>query len=60
MTNILGLVIPEMTQDKKQAIDDLIQNRERLRKEKQFEEADKITKLRKIKKISVKKLGESN
>ena len=42
MTNILGLVIPEMTQDKKQAIDDLIQNRERLRKEKQFEEADKI------------------
>ncbi|MBC8502247.1 MAG: cysteine--tRNA ligase [Nitrosopumilus sp.] len=42
MTNILGLVIPEMTQEKKQAIDDLIQNRERLRKEKQFEEADKI------------------
>ena len=42
MTNILGLVIPEMTQDKKQAIDDLVQNRERLRKEKQFEEADKI------------------
>ncbi len=42
MTNILGLVIPEMTQDKKQAIDDLIQNREKLRKEKQFEEADKI------------------
>jgi cysteinyl-tRNA synthetase len=42
MTNILGLVIPEMTQDKKQAIDDLVQNRERLRKEKQFEDADKI------------------
>ena len=42
MTNILGLVIPEMTQDKKQVIDDLIQNREKLRKEKQFEEADKI------------------
>ena len=42
MTNILGLVIPEMTQDKKQAIDYLIQNREKLRKEKQFEEADKI------------------
>ena len=42
MTNILGLAIPEMTQDEKQAIDDLIQNREKLRKEKQFEEADKI------------------
>ena len=42
ISNILGLVIPEMTQDKKQTIDDLIQNREKLRKEKQFEEADKI------------------
>jgi cysteinyl-tRNA synthetase len=42
MTHILGLVIPEMTQDEKQAIDDLIGNREKLRKEKQFEEADKI------------------
>jgi cysteinyl-tRNA synthetase len=42
MTNILGLNIPEMTQDKKHEIDNLIQNRERLRKEKQFEEADKI------------------
>jgi cysteinyl-tRNA synthetase len=42
MMNILGLTIPEMTQGKKQEIDDLIQNREKLRKEKQFEEADKI------------------
>jgi cysteinyl-tRNA synthetase len=42
MTNILGLNIPEMTQDKKHEIDNLIQNRERLRKEKQFEDADKI------------------
>jgi len=42
MTNILGLIIPEMTQGKKQVIDNLIQNREKLRKEKQFEEADKI------------------
>ena len=42
MTNILGLIIPEMTQDKKQTIDDLIINREILRRKKQFEDADKI------------------
>ena len=42
MAIILGLNIPKMTEDKKQEIDNLILNRERLRKEKQFEEADKI------------------
>ena len=42
MTNILGLVIPEMSQDEKQKIDELILNRERFRDEKQFDEADKI------------------
>jgi cysteinyl-tRNA synthetase len=42
MSIILGLNIPKMTEDKKQEIDNLIINRERLRKEKQFEEADKI------------------
>ena len=42
MSIILGLNIPKMTEDKKQEIDNLILNRERLRKEKQFEEADKI------------------
>jgi len=42
MLEILGLTIPEMTEDEKQKIDDLIASREQLRKEKQFEEADKI------------------
>lgn len=42
MLEILGLSIPEMTDTQKQEIDDLITNREQLRKEKQFEEADKI------------------
>ena len=42
MMNILGLKIPEMTEDKKQEIDNLIQNREKFRKEKQFEKADEI------------------
>jgi cysteinyl-tRNA synthetase len=42
MSIVLGLNIPKMTEDKKQEIDNLILNRERLRKEKQFEEADKI------------------
>jgi cysteinyl-tRNA synthetase len=31
-----------MTEDKKQEIDNLIQNREKFRKEKQFEKADEI------------------
>jgi cysteinyl-tRNA synthetase len=42
MMKILGLQIPEMTEEKKQEIDDLIQNREKFRKEKQFEKADEI------------------
>ncbi|KPU81445.1 cysteinyl-tRNA synthetase [Nitrosopumilus sp. PRT-SC01] len=42
MLKILGLNIPEMMEDEKQEIDSLIASREKLRKEKQFEEADKI------------------
>lgn len=42
MMNVLGLKIPEMTEGKKQEIDNLIQNREKFRKEKQFEKADEI------------------
>ena len=42
MTNILGLVIPEMSQDEKQEIDELILNRERLEKRNNLIEADKI------------------
>jgi cysteinyl-tRNA synthetase len=42
LLEILGLTIPEMTDNKKQEIDDLIESREQFRKKKQFEEADKI------------------
>jgi cysteinyl-tRNA synthetase len=42
MLEILGLQIPEMTEKSKQEIDNLILSRETFRKEKQFEEADKI------------------
>jgi cysteinyl-tRNA synthetase len=42
MLEILGLVIPKITLDKKQEIDNLITTREQLRKEKKFQEADKI------------------
>lgn len=42
MLEILGLSIPEMSEDEKQKINNLIASREQLRKEKQFEEADKI------------------
>jgi len=42
MMDILGLIIPKMTESEKQEIDNLILNREKFRKEKQFEEADKI------------------
>ena len=34
--------IPKISQEQKQEIDKMIENRERLRKEKQFAEADKI------------------
>ncbi|MDH3794726.1 MAG: cysteine--tRNA ligase, partial [Nitrosopumilus sp.] len=42
MLKILGLRIPDITEDEKQKIDELIRNREQFRKEKQFEDADKI------------------
>ncbi len=42
MLEILGLNIPEMSEDEKNKINNLIKNREQFRKEKQFESADKI------------------
>ncbi|MDC0639130.1 cysteine--tRNA ligase [Nitrosopumilus sp.] len=42
ITKILGLNIPEMSEEEKQKIDNLISNRKKCRDEKQFEEADKI------------------
>ena len=42
MLDILGLTIPEMTENEKQEIDNLIESREQYRKEKQFGDADKI------------------
>ena len=42
MMAILGLVIPKMTEGEKHEIDEMVRNRERLRREKKFEEADKI------------------
>jgi cysteinyl-tRNA synthetase len=42
MMGILGLVIPEITDATKQAVDKLIESREQFRKEKKFEDADKI------------------
>ena len=42
MMNILGINIPKISQEQKNEIDKMIQNREKLRKEKQFVEADKI------------------
>ncbi|MFB5615202.1 MAG: cysteine--tRNA ligase, partial [Candidatus Nitrosomaritimum yanchengensis] len=37
-----GIKVPRISQDQKNEIDEMIQNREKLRKEKQFSEADKI------------------
>ena len=42
MLTILGLKIPKISQQEKEEIDSLITKREELRKEKQFEAADKI------------------
>ena len=42
IAQILGLNIPEMSQEEKQKIDNLILNRKKCRGEKQFEDADKI------------------
>ncbi|HEY5735962.1 MAG TPA: cysteine--tRNA ligase [Nitrosopumilus sp.] len=42
MLEILGLIIPEITDSKKEEIDKLIHQREQSRREKEFEVADKI------------------
>lgn len=42
MQGILGLIIPEITENEKQEINELISNREQFRKEKQFEKADEV------------------
>ena len=42
MMEILGLKIPKMTENEKQEIEDMISSREQFRKEKRFEDADKI------------------
>jgi cysteinyl-tRNA synthetase len=42
MLEILGLSIPEITDEEKEEINQMIKKREEARKEKQFEEADKI------------------
>ena len=42
ISNILGIIIPEINQDEKEKIDNLILNREKFREEKQFKNADKI------------------
>ncbi len=42
MMDVLGLTIPDITENEKQEIDELVKNREQFRKEKQFEDADKI------------------
>jgi cysteinyl-tRNA synthetase len=42
MLEILGLKIPEITDNQKEEIDKLIIDREKARNEKQFEDADKI------------------
>ena len=42
IAQILGLNIPEMSQEEKQKIDNLILNRKKCREKKQFEEADRI------------------
>ena len=42
MLEILGLKLPKVTEEEKQSINQLIEKRESLRKEKQFDDADKI------------------
>ena len=42
ISQVLGLNIPEMTNDEKEKVDSLIKDREEFRKSKQFEKADKI------------------
>jgi len=42
MLEIVGLIIPKITENEKQEIDSLISSREQFRKEKQFDKADEI------------------
>jgi cysteinyl-tRNA synthetase len=42
MMDVLGLTIPEITEEAKQDVDKLIESREQFRKEKKFDDADKI------------------
>ena len=42
MARILGLSLPEVTNTQKSEIDTLVSERERLRRERRFEDADKI------------------
>ena len=42
MMEVLGLKIPEITENEKQNVDELIENRKKFRKEKQFEKADEV------------------
>lgn len=42
MLEVLGLIIPKITEREKHKIDKMISDREQFRKEKQFEKADKI------------------
>jgi len=44
MTEVLGLKVPQVTEEEKRKINDLIQRRNLLRNEKKFQEADKIRK----------------
>jgi len=42
MLSVLGLVIPKITQDEINSVNELIQKRESLRQQKKYQEADKI------------------
>ena len=44
MTEVLGLKVPQVTENEKKKVNDLIQKRNLLRSEKKFQEADKIRK----------------
>ena len=42
MLDIFGLKIPKITEEQKEKIDKMIQDREEFRKQKQFQDGDKI------------------
>ena len=42
MLNVLGLIIPKITNEEIDSINDLIQKRELLREQNQYQDADKI------------------